>query len=87
MLALPPLLFLLFIHDIALNVSSSIRLVADDCLVYRETNTPEKCQLLQEDLEELAAWSLTWGMAFNVSNVTSSPSQTPPNTSRILVTQ
>ena len=64
---LGPLLFLLFINDIALNVSSSIRLVADDCLVYRETNTPEKCQLLQEDLEELAAWSLTWGMAFNVS--------------------
>ena len=49
---LGPLLFLLFINDIALNVSSSIRLVADDCLMYRETNTSEKCQLLQENLEE-----------------------------------
>ena len=64
---LGPLLFLLFINDIALNVSSSIRLVADDCLVYRETRTQDQCALLQKDLDELAAWSLTWGMAFNVS--------------------
>ena len=64
---LGPLLFLIFINDIATNVTSSIRLVADDCLVYRETSTQQQCQLLQKDLDELAAWSITWGMAFNVS--------------------
>ena len=64
---LGPLLFLIFINDIATNVSSSIRLVADDCLVYRETRTREECKLLQGDLGELVAWSKTWGMLFNVS--------------------
>ena len=58
---------LIFINDIAKNVSSSIRLFADDCLVYRETNTIEKCCLLQKDLDTLVNWSLTWGMAFNVA--------------------
>ena len=64
---LGPLLFLIFINDIAKNVSSSIRLFADDCLMYRETQNQEQCQLLQKDLDTLAAWSITWGMAFNVS--------------------
>ena len=64
---LGPLLFLIFINDIATNVTSSIRLVADDCLVYRETRNQQQCELLQKDLDELAAWSITWGMAFNVS--------------------
>jgi len=43
------------------------RSVADECLVYRETSTQQQCQLLQKNLDELAAWSITWGMAFNVS--------------------
>ena len=63
---LGPLLFLLFINDIANNVTSSIRLFADDCLVYRETRKKEECELLQKDLDELVSWSKTWGMAFNV---------------------
>ena len=64
---LGPLLFLIFINDIATNVTSSIRLFADDCLVYRETRNQQQCELLQKDLDELAAWSITWGMAFNVA--------------------
>lgn len=63
---LGPLLFLIFINDIANNVTSSIRLFADDCLVYRETSKKEECELLQKDLDELVSWSKTWGMAFNV---------------------
>ena len=60
------LLFLIFINDIAANVNSSIRLFVDDCLVYRETQKKEDCELLQKDLDVLVAWSKTWGMAFNV---------------------
>ena len=57
---------MIFINDIAANVNSSIRLFADDCLVYRETQKKEDCELLQKDLDVLVAWSKTWGMAFNV---------------------
>ena len=64
---LGPLLFLLFINDIATNVTSSIRLFADDCLLYRETNKKEECEILQQDLDKLVSWSKTWGMAFNVN--------------------
>ena len=56
---LGPLLFLIFINDIAKNASSSIRLFADDCLVYRETQNQEQCKLLQKYLDTLAAWSIT----------------------------
>ena len=54
-----PLLFLIFNNDIAANVNSSIRLFADDCLVYRETQKKEDCELLQKDLDVLVAWSKT----------------------------
>jgi len=30
-----PLLFLIYVNDIAVNISSSLRLFADDCLLYR----------------------------------------------------
>ena len=38
---LGPLLFLVFINDLPDNVSSNVRLFADDCLLYRRINTPE----------------------------------------------
>ena len=37
---LGPLLFLLFINDIADDINSTIRLFADDCLLHREILTP-----------------------------------------------
>lgn len=36
---LGPLLFLIYINDIANNVSSTIRLLADDCIIYRHITT------------------------------------------------
>ena len=38
---LGPLLFLMFINDIADAIQSPIRLFADDCLLYREIGSPE----------------------------------------------
>jgi hypothetical protein len=61
-----PVLFLLFINDIANDLNSSARLFADNCLVYREVETPEDAQMLQADLEKLLAWSRSWQMAFNI---------------------
>jgi len=38
---LVPLMFLLYINDIDENISSTIRLFADDCIIYRTTNSVE----------------------------------------------
>ena len=62
-----PILFLIFINDIAANISSNIRLFADDCLVYREVTSLDDCSELQKDLNTLSSWSTEWGMSLNVS--------------------
>ena len=62
-----PLLFLIFINDIAKEIGASVRLFADDCLLYREIKSTKDCFLLQKDLTELISWSRTWGMAFNIA--------------------
>ena len=66
---LGPLLFLLFINDITtnLNTGTRIRLFADDCLIYRAIHSIQDQILLQQDLDTLQSWSMTWGMKFNPS--------------------
>ena len=64
---LGPLLFLLYVNDIPDNITSTVRLFADDCLVYRTTNSPADQQLLQEDLNRLENWQNKWQMNFNPS--------------------
>ena len=63
---LGPTLFLIYINDIADNISSTIRLFADDLVVYRQINSPDDHRILQEDLQKLVEWSKTWQMEFNV---------------------
>jgi len=63
---LGPTLFLVFINGIASNITSTIRLFADDCVVYRAIRTPSDREILQRDLEKLVEWSNTWQMEFNV---------------------
>jgi ribonuclease P/MRP protein subunit RPP40 len=63
---LGPTLFLLFINDIATNISSSIRLFADDCVVYTPIRSKDDHCLLQNDLNTLVNWSTTWQMQFNI---------------------
>ena len=60
------LLFLLFINDINSNITSNIRLFADDCLVYRQINSARDQLLLQQDVNTLRQWADTWQMSFNV---------------------
>ena len=48
---LGPLLFLLFVNDLPLCISSSIRLFADDCLLYRTINDSNDSLSLQNDLD------------------------------------
>ena len=62
---LGPLLFLCYINDITCGVSSSIKLYADDILIYRIINTEDDCKMLQRDLDLLQSWAHKWNMSFN----------------------
>ena len=61
-LVLGPVLFLIFINDLLDNIRSSVRLFADDCVLYRNIHSLQDCLALQEDLPSLADWQ----MKFNV---------------------
>ena len=63
---LGPALFLLYINDIQDHIQSTMRLFADDSIVYREIVRPEDHDILQQDLQALATWSSTWLMQFNI---------------------
>ena len=62
---LGPLFFLIFINDLPSSVSSTNRLFADDCLMYRRIKTPEDQAILQRDLNKLQQWEDRWLMQFN----------------------
>ena len=64
---LGPVLFLIFINDLPENIRSSVRLFADDCVLYRNIESPMDCQTLQDDLNSLAQWETDWQMKFNVA--------------------
>ena len=63
---LGPSLFLVFINDIIDDVSSPIRLFADDSIIYRNINSAADHQILQSDVFKLFDWSTRWQMSFNV---------------------
>ena len=48
-----PFLFLIFINDLTECITSSVKLFADDCLVYRTILLSNDAILLQEDLVQL----------------------------------
>ena len=62
---LTPLLFLCYINDITKDISSNIKLYADDVLIYNIINSKEDCVKLQKDLDILNDWAMTWKMFFN----------------------
>ena len=57
---LGPLMFLIYINDIVENISSQIKLFADDCLLYRVIKTEQDTVSLQRDLDTLSHWALVW---------------------------
>jgi len=58
-------MFLCHINDLPDAVTSSVRLFANDCLLYRNIKHQEDHQKLQKDLENLEHWATIWGMGFN----------------------
>ena len=62
---LGPLLFLIHINDLSSVVTSQVRLLADDCLLYRPVRSVSDQEVFQCDLDALEQWAITWGMRFN----------------------
>ena len=60
-------MFLIYINDIGENITSNLRLFADDSLVYFAIETPQDCLTLQKDLDKLSLWASKWQMTFNVT--------------------
>ena len=63
--SISPFTFLCFVNDIPLNVTSKIKLYADDILLYRTINLEADCTLLQKDINNLIKWSKDWQLLFN----------------------
>jgi hypothetical protein len=63
---LRPLLFLVYINDIIDDINSEIRLFADDTSLYIIVETlTVAAQNLNNDLESIHAWSMSWLVSFN----------------------
>ena len=62
-----PLMFILYINDINSDTCSSIRLFADECLLYRVVECTRDAAKLQGDLTQLCRWARDWQMDFNAS--------------------
>jgi hypothetical protein len=61
---LGPSLFL-YINDMPENIKSTVRLFADDTIVYLTITSDVDRLHLQEDLDRLAHWEQTWKMSFH----------------------
>ena len=64
---LGPLFFLIYINDISkgLTPGTSLRLFADDSLLYRTIKNEEDSIILQNDLNKLQLWEKKWKMEFH----------------------
>lgn len=62
-----PLLFLVYINDNGSNITSSLRLFADDIVIYKGITKPNNIAILQSDLTKLLEWCRLWQMEMNVN--------------------
>ena len=62
---LGPALFLCYINSMPEGISSSIRLFADDTVIYRQINSAADHTILQQDLHKLARWEAEYSMEFH----------------------
>lgn len=63
---LGPLLFLIYVNDLPQNLSCSVRLYADDLVIYQSVENNYDCENLQRNLNVLGEWCNTWLMDVNV---------------------
>jgi hypothetical protein len=69
---LGPLLFLIYINDLPVNVTSNLYMFADDtCLYVSSKNLPLNENQLSNDLREITTWANRWLVDFNPNKTTS----------------
>jgi hypothetical protein len=59
------LLFLAHVNDIWRNIDSTIRLFAEDCVIYRKIVNKNDIKMLQIDLDRLGEWAVENAMKIN----------------------
>ena len=57
---LGPFLFLLCINGLPSKISTTIKLYADDVILYREMSLEDDILILQTDLSIIASWAQGW---------------------------
>ena len=62
---LGPLMFLAYVNGNWRNTESNIRLIADDCIIYRKIMDGSDIDMLQMDLNSLEEWVLENKMNVN----------------------
>ena len=55
------------LNDLPRKVKSTVKLYADDVLLYRAIHSKVDCEVLQKDLGILDQWAEDWQMSFNLS--------------------
>lgn len=78
---LGPLLFLTYINDLPNGLTSTVKLFADDTLLYGVVVDDSDCDNLQDDHNKLEIWQHEWQMQFNPSKcniICISNKQRPP---------
>ena len=60
-------MFLLYINDISAEISLSLRLFADNCVLYRIIKSDQDQLHIQSDLNLISRWSKSWQMRFNIN--------------------
>lgn len=68
---LGPLLFLIYVNDLSLCINSTLRLFADDCVMYSRIHNVNDCSTLQNDLVKIESWCGKWQMEINVQKTKS----------------
>lgn len=64
---LGPVMFGLYVNDLADGIGSYINLFADDTKMMRKVKSIDDCRKLQEDLDKVGEWGRKWQMEFNPS--------------------
>ena len=63
---LGPTLFIIYINDISTDLTSTVKIYADDTKIYRPISSPDvDIPALQCDLDRMGIWANKWQMYFN----------------------